>query len=41
MAAAGRSGADGCPAPPSTAILPAPSPSFPDTTRMSATTDSL
>ena len=41
MAAAGTLGADGCPGPPSTAILPAPSPSSSDTLRMSATTDSL
>ena len=40
MAAAGTSGAFGCPGPPSTAILLAPSPSSSDTTRMSSTTDS-
>ena len=40
MAAAGTLGADGCPGPPSTAILLAPSPSSSDTSRMSATTDS-
>ena len=41
MAAAGTLGADSCPGPPSTAILPAPSPSSSDTSRMSATTNSL
>ena len=40
MAAAGTSGAIGCPWPPSTAILLATSPSSSDTTRMSSTTDS-
>ena len=41
MAAAGTLHDDSCPAPPSIAILPAPCPSFSDTSRMSATTDSL
>ena len=41
MAAAGTLGADGCPGPRSTAILPAPSPSSSDTSRMSAITDTL
>ena len=41
MAATGTLGADGCPGPPSTAILPAPCPSSSDTSRMSATTDYL
>ena len=40
MAAGGTLDAVGCPAPPSTAILLAPSPSSCDTTRMSSTIDS-
>ena len=41
MAAAGTLGGDGCPGPASIAVLPAPSPSSSDTSRMSAITDSL
>ena len=41
MAAAGTLGAADCPGPPSTAILPAPSPSSSDTSSMSVTADSL
>ena len=41
MAAAGTLGPNGCPGPPSAGILPAPSPSSSDTSRMSVTTDSL